>query len=216
VNLDIQVARVVSVPLEENAYVAWVKGGKECFVVDPGLEPEKIIEHIERQGLELAAILNTHGHFDHVGGNEALKERWPNARLIIGKGDAPKLTDPYGNLSGGFALPMTSPAADEAVTDGETFTAAGIELEVLEVPGHSAGHVVFLCRQHDPLIAFVGDVIFAGGIGRTDFPDGNYDQLIRGIRTRLYTLPGSTVLLSGHGPETTVGEEKRSNPFVRG
>ena len=111
---------------------------------------------------------------------------------------------------------MLSPEADQVVQEGDRFQAAGIELEVIEMPGHSVGHVVFLWKGGTPWVAFVGDVIFQGSIGRTDFPDGNTEQLLRSIRTRLYSLPGETRLLPGHGPATTVGTEKLSNPFVRG
>lgn len=211
---EIQITRIVSAPLEENAYIARLEGRNDCLVVDPGLEPERIIEYLEQESLTLAAILNTHGHFDHIAGNRALKERWPECRLIIGSGDAGKLTDPDANLSAGFGLAGTSPAADVLVKEGEAISEAGIELEVLEIPGHSAGHVVFLCRQQDPILVFVGDVIFADSIGRADFPDSNPRQLTTGIRTKLFTLPDSTVLLPGHGPTTTVGREKKHNPFV--
>jgi hydroxyacylglutathione hydrolase len=213
---EIQLAQIVSVPLEENAYVLWLKGRNECLVVDPGFEPEKIIHYLEEQGLVLSAILNTHGHFDHIAGNAVLKERWPDCRLVIGAAEARKLTDARANLSAELGLPGTSPPADVLVDDGQTFSAAGIELEVLAIPGHSAGHVVYLYRNHDPFVALVGDVIFAGSIGRTDFADGDYEALIEGIRSKLFTLPDSTVLLPGHGPSTTVGREKRENPYVRG
>jgi hydroxyacylglutathione hydrolase len=102
------------------------------------------------------------------------------------------------------------------VNDGDVYQAAGFELHVLAIPGHSAGHVVYVWRSHDPQIVFVGDVIFAGSVGRTDFPDGDFDALAAGIRAKLFTLPDDTVLYSGHGPATTVGVEKRENPFVGG
>jgi glyoxylase-like metal-dependent hydrolase (beta-lactamase superfamily II) len=136
--------------------------------------------------------------------------------LVIGAGDAGKLISPRSNLSAIFGLPVTSPPADVTVEEGNVYSAAGFDLEVLAIPGHSTGHVVFLWKTHDPHIAFVGDVIFAGSIGRTDFPDGDFEALAEGIRTKLYTLPDSTILYSGHGPATTVGKEKRHNPFVRG
>lgn len=213
---EIQLAQIVSAPMEENSYVAWLEGRNECLVVDPGMEPENIINYLEERGLTLAAILNTHGHYDHIAGNAALKARWPDCRLVIGTADATKLIDAGGNLSVMLGIEGTSPPADVTVDGGQRFSAAGMELEVLAIPGHSAGHVVYLYRHHDPLIALVGDVVFAGSIGRTDFPDGNHRQLIDGIRAKLFTLPDSTVLLPGHGPSTTVGEEKRDNPFVGG
>jgi len=210
----IQLAAVVSVAFQENAYIAQLEGREDCLVIDPGLEPGKILAYLDERGLEPAAILNTHGHSDHIGGNAALKRRWPDCPLVIGHIEAPKLTDANLNLSAEFGLPITSPPADVTVKEGDTYSAAGFDLQVREIPGHSSGHVVYLWMDHDPAIVFVGDVIFAGSIGRTDFPDGNYQQLADGIHQKLFTLPDETILLSGHGPETTVGREKRGNPFV--
>ena len=119
----LQVTRIVSLPFEENAYVAHLEGKRECLVVDPGLEPEKIIDHFEAHALVLVAILNTHGHSDHIGGNAVLKERWPDCRLVIGAGDAPKLTDPTQNLSAAFGFPITSPPADVTVSEGDRISA---------------------------------------------------------------------------------------------
>jgi hydroxyacylglutathione hydrolase len=200
----------------ENCYLALIEGQNECLVIDPGLEPEEIIAWIESRKLRPAAILNTHGHADHIAGNAALKQRWPEAPLMIGRGDAPKLTDADLNLSASYGLPITSPPADRLLDEGERLTLAGFELEVLDTPGHSAGHVVFVWKEPSPWIVFGGDVLFAGGIGRTDFPDGDYDTLMRSIREKLFTLPDDTQVLPGHGPVTTVGEEKRSNPWLGG
>ena len=133
---------------------------------------------------------------------------------MIGVDDAPKLGDPWLNLSAGFGTPLVSPPADVMVKDGETYEAAGFEWQVRSIPGHTAGHVVYLWEGQEPPVVFVGDVIFAGSIGRTDFPDSDHRQLVLGIRSKLFTLPDETILLCGHGPATTVGEEKRTNPFA--
>src|SRR5262249_5913115 len=124
------------------------------------------------------------------------------------------LTDANANLSAPFGMPITSPPADRVVREGEPIDAAGIMLEVLEVPGHSPGHVVYLWRG-DPSILFGGDVLFRGGIGRDDFPGSEGPLLFEGIRSKLYRLPPNTVVYPGHGPVTTIGHEKRTNPFVR-
>jgi hydroxyacylglutathione hydrolase len=211
---EIHLAVVLSVSFGENTYVAQLEGRTDCLVVDPGLEPEKIIEYLDSRGLTPAAILNTHGHCDHIGGNAALKQRWSDCPLVIGTLDAPKLTDEMENLSGMAGFRVVSPPPDMTVEDGDTYSAAGFDLQVLAVPGHSAGHVVYLWREHNPPLAFVGDVIMEGSIGRTDFPGGSFEQLRSGIHTKLFTLPDDTQLLPGHGPATTVGEEKRHNPFV--
>lgn len=212
---EIEVVRIVSTPFEENAFVVHLKGSSDCLVIDPGLEPEKILGYLDDHGLVPAAILNTHGHSDHIGGNEALKARWSECPLVIGSGDAAKLTDPQLNLSAAFGAELRSVPADVTVEDGDVFSAAGIDLTVRAIPGHSTGHVVYIREDHDPPIVFVGDVIFAGSIGRTDFPDGDFEQLADGIHKVLFTLPDATRLLPGHGPSTTVGREKRTNPFVR-
>src|SRR5262249_55956485 len=119
------------------------------------------------------------------------------------------------NLSAGFGTPITSPPADCLVREDDTIEYAGFTLEVREVPGHSSGHVVYIWSGGEPWIVFGGDVLFAGSIGRTDFPDGDFEQLARGIRGKLYTLPDSSIVFPGHGPRTTIGGQKRSNPFVK-
>lgn len=211
---EVEISRVVSVPFEENCFVARPEGGARCLVVDPGLEPEKILAHLDQFQLEPEAVLNTHGHSDHIAGNRALKERWPDCRLVIGAGDAAKLTDPQQNLSAAFGIGLTSPEADQTVDDGDVIEFCGLKLRVLAIPGHSLGHVVYVLDDHEPAIVFVGDVVFAGSIGRHDFPDGNLSDLVRGIHEKLFSLPDDTLLLPGHGPSTTVGQEKRDNPFV--
>ena len=211
---ETQIATILSIPFEENAYVARLEGRRDCLIFDPGLEPEKIIQYLESEELEPAAILNTHGHADHIGGNATLKQRWPDCPLVIGSAEADKLTDARLNLSATFGAAVTSPPAEVTVEDGETYSAAGLALAVRLTPGHSRGHVVYLWEDAREPVVFVGDVIFAGSIGRTDFPDGDFQQLQTAIQTKLFTLPDETILLPGHGPPTTVGQEKRTNPFV--
>lgn len=198
----------------ENCYIAHLANRQDCLVFDPGLDPGEILDYLDGRNLRPAAILNTHGHADHIAGNGVLKQRFPEAPLLIGHGDASKLTDPMGNLSGQYGLPFTSPPADRLLREGDKVSLAGFDLEVLETPGHSAGHIVFVWKEPDPWVVFGGDVLFAGSIGRSDFPDGDFDQLIHSIRAKLFQLPDDTQVLPGHGPVTTIGEEKQSNPYV--
>jgi glyoxylase-like metal-dependent hydrolase (beta-lactamase superfamily II) len=207
-----KIGLVTSQMFGENCYFLWQQDRTECLVVDPGMDVEDLLAFLRQHQIRPAAILNTHGHADHIAGNEALKSEFPAAPLIIGRGDAPKLTDPAGNLSAGYGLELISPTADQLVDHGEVLTLAGITLEVRETPGHSSGHVVFIC--HEAGLVLGGDVLFAGSIGRTDFPDGSMEQLAQSIRQQLYTLPDETVVLPGHGPQTRIGQEKQTNPFV--
>jgi hydroxyacylglutathione hydrolase len=209
----LQIHTIVSLPFEENTYVLWRAGRTDALVIDPGLEPGAILSFLAEQNLRPAALLNTHGHADHIGGNSTLKEAYPEAPLLIGINEAHLLTDAEANLSGPFGIPIVSPPADQLVREGEVLDLAGIRLEVLEIPGHSPGHVVFVYRAA-PCHVFGGDVLFRSGVGRTDFPGGSADLLFTGIRTKLFSLPDDTIVYPGHGPVTTVGHEKRTNPFV--
>jgi len=209
-----EIETIVSLPFEENTYLLWQQGETDCIVVDPGLEPGKIVDFLEDRGLSPAAILITHGHSDHIAGNGHIKQIWPDCPIIVGENEAEKLTDPNLNLSAPFGVPLVSPEADQLVRDGEELELLGFHLQVREIPGHSIGHVVFVISNAKPIMVIGGDVLFAGSIGRTDFPDGSFQKLEEGIHEKLFTLPDDTIVLPGHGPTTTIGHEKRTNPFV--
>lgn len=210
------IATALSKGFEENSYIVHLQNRKDALVIDPGLDPEEILGILQQNDLEVAAILNTHGHADHIAGNQVLKSRWPDAPIVVGKKEKEKLTDSTLNLSAEFGFPLTSPPADLLLEEGDRHEAAGIEWTVLEIPGHSPGHIAYhLQGEENHHIVFVGDIIFSGSIGRTDFHDGDHQQLLTGIKDKLFTLPPQTVLYPGHGPKTTIEREIRFNPFLR-
>ncbi len=211
---NIHLGKVVSLPFDENSYIAHLDGRDDCIIFDPGFEPNLIVDYLAEWSLTPAAILCTHGHSDHIAGNATLKRQWPDCPLVIGSGDAWKLTDPKGNLSAAFGASLISPPADRTLAEPDKFQMAGFEFDVFDTPGHSAGHIVLLCRQVEPWHVLGGDVLFRGSVGRTDFPDGDFDALRASIHDKLFTLPDDTIILPGHGPATTVGREKQTNPFV--
>lgn len=213
---DLRIRTIVSMPFEENTYVIGRADRDDVVVVDPGLQPELILEYLSDEGLAVAAILNTHGHADHIAGNQAIKEAFPDAPIVIGLNDAPMLIKADLNLSAPFdpfGRGFVSPPADRTLGDGDRIEYAGLEFEVREIPGHSPGHIVFVLQREKPYV-IGGDVLFRGSVGRTDFPGGSFDKLRSGIHRKLWTLSDDAVVYPGHGPATTIGHEKRTNPFV--
>ena len=213
-NVPVTIACIVSDMFMENAFVISVDGNKDCLVVDPSFDSVRLKQQIEGDALNPVAILNTHGHSDHIAGNSAMKDAFPSAELVIGEKDAFKLTDPVANLSAQYGIHITSPPADRTLAHGDLVSLAGIEWEVRLTPGHSIGHIVLVAHKTSPKLVINGDVLFRESIGRTDFDDGSFPDLERSIREQLYTLPDDTVVLTGHGEPTTIGHEKRYNPFV--
>jgi hydroxyacylglutathione hydrolase len=205
---------ILSAPFQQLSYVAWRSARPDALVVDPGFDPDSILELLHEHELTLAAILNTHGHADHIAGNEAMKHAFPGAPLLIGRNEARLLLDADANLSAPFGEALISPPADRLLSDGERLEVAGFSFEVREIPGHSPGSVVFICDDFDPPFVFGGDVLFAGSVGRTDLAGGSAELLLSGIRAKLFPLPDGTLILPGHGPATTIGKERRTNPFV--
>ena len=211
--MRVRVHAIESEPFAENTYVVWADGAAAAVVVDPGFDPAAVLAFLADNKLTPAAILLTHGHVDHIAGVAEVKAAFPAAPVVIGRGDAPMLTDARLNLSGLWGFDITSPPADKLLDDGDRVAYAGVEWDVREVPGHSPGHVVYVGRDTDPPLVLAGDVLFAGSVGRTDFPGGSSPQLIAGIRAKLWPLAGDTRVFPGHGPPTTIGAEKASNPF---
>src|SRR5688500_4512184 len=161
--MPVQIQTIVSMPFAENTYVAWADGQTDAVVVDPGMEPGAILDFLTGQGLTAVAILNTHGRADHIAGNEAMKAAFPAAPLVIAAGDGQLLTDPVPNVSRSFGLDIVSPPPDRLVREGDTVPFAGLTLDILDIPGHSPGHIVYVARGEG--LVFGGDVLFRGGIG---------------------------------------------------
>jgi len=207
-------------PLQMNAVLLTGKGteGNEAILIDPGEEPDKLLDAIKASGCELKALLATHGHFDHVGAAAAVQEVH-NLPLLCHEGDLLLIRE-MPTIQGAYGFPASKiPECRPNLTDGATLAFAGGLIEVRHVPGHSPGQIMFVLPAPDagsgPGCAIVGDCLFAGSIGRTDLPGGDFATLEKSIRERIYTLPDDTIVVSGHGPDTTVGREKASNPFVR-
>jgi len=179
------------------------------LVVDPGEAAPEILRSIEGRNVRL--IVNTHCHCDHCGGNAGLVEK-TGAELAIHEAELPLLRslDSQGQMFGCYFPP--SPDPDRFLKDGDTIDVGAITLKVVHAPGHSPGHIILVGEE----FVIAGDVLFAGSIGRTDLPGGSYHELLESIRTKLLSLPDETIVYCGHGPKTTIGTERRSNPFLVG
>ena len=201
-------------PLETNAYLLADADRKEALLVDaPEGVAQYVAQFLEEEGVKLVALLLTHGHWDHITDGQAIRSQ--GATVYAHKGDQAWLEDPAKMavaMPPGYTIePIT---IDEWLEEGQTLELMGQSIEVLHVPGHAPGCLAFYFPSLE--IAFVGDAIFAGSIGRTDLPGGSFETLKASIKEKLYTLPDETMLCPGHGPATTVEDEKANNPFVKG
>lgn len=209
-----KVTRILVGPLGTNCYVLRDEESGQTAVIDPGENPDKIIHYLEKSELQPDYILNTHGHFDHIGGNRGLKDRFPEAELCIGAEDAPALTEEGKSGASSFGQQVDSPEPDRLLHEGDQLRLGSITLDVLETPGHSPGSVSLVAHSDGETVIFCGDLVFAGGVGRTDLPGGEVQSLARSIKEKILAFPDETVLKPGHGDETTVGREKSRNPFI--
>lgn len=197
-------------PIMANCYIVGCEQTQKAAVIDPGGDADRILMTLAEEKLTVEYLINTHGHFDHVGDNRRMKEA-TGAPLLIHAGDAPMLS----RLSTDAAMfglsAQNSPEPDRTVEEGDTVEFGEIALKVLHTPGHSPGGIAL----HTDGVVFVGDTLFAGSIGRTDLPGGDYNTLIQSVRTKLFPLGDEVKVFCGHGPATTIGREKQYNPFFR-
>ncbi|MHC4130418.1 MAG: MBL fold metallo-hydrolase [Planctomycetota bacterium] len=209
-----EIQRLIISDYETNCYVLRQNGdAAECLLIDTGLEGRTILNYLEEMQLSPVAVVLTHGHADHIVGLGDLRVKYPDIKVYIHKEDAGMLTDAQENLCALVGIDFKTEAADVFLDDGDVVEEIGIRLQVLFTPGHTRGGICLYCEKEE--LVFVGDTLFADSIGRHDFPGGNYEQLIKSIKDRLLTLPEETVCLPGHGMRTTIGREKRSNPFLK-
>ena len=203
-----------------NSYV--LHAGSACWVVDPSFGPGPILRYLESQSLRPAAIVLTHAHVDHIAGVADVCRTFPGTPVLIHDAEAAWLSDPMLNLSGLSGMSVTSPGPHGALIPGASLSLGDIAFRILHTPGHSPGSVSLYAagwpdgRGSTTPIVISGDALFAGSIGRTDFPGSDHETLIRSIRNTLYALPEETAVYCGHGPSTTIGREKRTNPYARG
>ena len=197
-----------------NTYILYNEETMEGLVVDPSFSPEQYIKAIEEKKIHLTSIFLTHAHVDHMAGMNELRKAFPKARMYMDKRDQPFLRDPEKNLSYMFPTPTLVDDADVWVKDGDEIETSDYTFRVIDTSGHTPGGISFYLKKEG--IVFTGDSLFQGSIGRTDFPGGSMKELTGSIRKNLFTLPDSTVVLSGHGEQTTIGQEKRTNPFLTG
>lgn len=201
---------VVVGPLEVNCFILGCEESREGVVVDAGGDATQIIAAVERHGLNIGQIITTHGHFDHVGANRSLAERF-GARLLIHAADAPLLERAADVARGYGVYGENSPHPDAFLTDGMEIAFGNCRMQVLHTPGHSQGGCCLYLEAEKKIIT--GDTLFADSVGRTDLPGGSHEQLLQSIRSKLFTLPDDVTAYPGHGPETTIGHEKRHNPY---
>ena len=196
--------------IDTNCYLVINEEQKTGVVIDPGGDAEQILEKIRQKGIAIEAIFLTHGHSDHIMAVDEVREA-TGAKVYISEADAGMLTKASSNLSIYMGAGREFKATDEFLVDGETITAAGLKFQVVATPGHTKGGVCLVCGD----TVFCGDTIFSESIGRTDLPGGSYSQILHSIKTKIMVLPDEMKLLPGHGPATTIGWERRRNPFLQ-
>lgn len=201
-------------PFETNCHV--VSAEDQCWIVDAGYDPAPMIDFVRTRNLSPQALLLTHAHADHIAGIDDVITAFGEMPILIHPSETDWLTDPTLNLSASMGVPIRTHPPTGTLEHDQHLTLADTRWRAIHVPGHSPGGIALYHEPSEgPPVLIAGDALFAGSIGRTDFPTSDHDLLIRSIRDRLYTLPGETLVLPGHGPPTTIERERRTNPFVR-
>lgn len=197
--------------LETNCYLIGCKDSRKAAVIDPGGEEDVdlILNLLQENNFDLKYIINTHGHIDHIAGNKALKAK-TKALLLIHKLDAHMLVDTNKNISIFTGKEICSSPADRFLEEGDEIILGSLKLTVFHTPGHTPGGISLALNN----IVFTGDTLFAGGVGRTDLPDGSYQDLQKSIKEKLLILDDDKIIYPGHGPSSTIGEERRTNPYI--
>ena len=208
-----QIETITLGPFETNCYIVSGAGSQACWIIDASFEPRALIERVRKLGLKPDALILTHAHVDHIAGVDEVVRAFPELRVFIHEAEREWLANPMLNLSAMMDMPVTARGPDGLIKEGETLSLAGQQWKVSHTPGHSPGGITLYNAAAG--VAIVGDTLFAGSIGRTDFPGSDSGTLEKSIRAKLYSLPDETKIYPGHGPESTIGREKRSNPFVR-
>ncbi len=203
--------RLVVGELETNCYLIACKRTKKAVVIDPGGEEEVdlVLNFLQENNFDLKYIINTHGHIDHIAGNNLLKTK-TEALLLIHRLDADMLVDANKNFSSFMGKEICSPPADKLLEEGDEISLGTLNLIVIHTPGHTPGGISLVLNS----IIFTGDTLFAGGIGRTDLPGGSYQDLIKSIKEKLLILGDDKIIYPGHGPDSTIGEERRTNTYI--
>lgn len=196
--------------LGTNCYIVWCEQTNKAIVIDPGGDAVAILAQLRSDKLNLEYIVNTHGHADHIGAVAKVKQA-TGASVLIHAADADMLTSSLRNLSTYMGPGVVCEPADRTIREGEIITFGSVSLTVIETPGHTPGGICLVGEG----VVFSGDTLFAESIGRTDFPGGSYSQLITNIKQKLMTLPDNYTVYPGHGPETTIGWERKMNPFIQ-